>query len=87
MLLFLLQNAGQNWDIKIVSRSFENVSQFKYLGTTLTNENLIDGEIKRRLNLGNACYHSVQNENMQDCNVTCGSVWAWNLVSDVKGGT
>jgi hypothetical protein len=33
----------------------------KFLGTRITNENLILEEIKRRLNLGNACYHSVQN--------------------------
>jgi hypothetical protein len=52
---------GQNWDIKITNRSFENVSQVKYLGTTVTNQNLIQEEIKRRLNCGNACYHSVQN--------------------------
>jgi hypothetical protein len=31
------------------------------LGTTVTNQNLIQGEIKRKLNSGNACYHSVQN--------------------------
>jgi hypothetical protein len=37
------------------------VSQFKNLGTTVTNQNLIQEEIKRRLNSGNACYHSVQN--------------------------
>jgi hypothetical protein len=37
------------------------VSQFKYLGTTVTNKNLIQEEIRRRLNSGNACYHSVQN--------------------------
>jgi hypothetical protein len=30
------------------------------LGTTLTNENLIQQETERRLNLSNACYHSVQ---------------------------
>jgi hypothetical protein len=35
------QNAGQNREIKIGNRSFENVSQFKYLGTTVTNRNLI----------------------------------------------
>jgi hypothetical protein len=31
------------------------------LGTTITNQNLIQEEIKRRLNLGNACYYLVQN--------------------------
>jgi hypothetical protein len=60
MLLSRHQNAGQNWDIEIANRSFENVSQFKYLGTTVTNQNLIQEEIKRRLSSGNACYHSVQ---------------------------
>jgi hypothetical protein len=45
---------------KIGNRSFENVSQFKYLGMTATNQNLIQEEIKRRLNSGNACYNSVQ---------------------------
>jgi hypothetical protein len=47
--------------MKTVSRSFENVSQFRYLGTTATNQNLIQEEIKRRLNSGNTCYHSVEN--------------------------
>jgi hypothetical protein len=41
MLLSRHQNVGQNRDIKIANRSFENVSQFKYLGTTVTNQNLI----------------------------------------------
>jgi hypothetical protein len=31
-----------------------------YLGTTLTDQNYMHEEIKSRLNLGNACYHSVQ---------------------------
>jgi hypothetical protein len=61
MLLSHHQIVGQNRGIKIANRSFENGSQFKYLGTTVTNQNLIQEEIKRRLNSGNACYHSVQN--------------------------
>jgi hypothetical protein len=36
------------------------VSQFKYLGATVTNQNLFQEEIKRRLNSGNTCYLSVQ---------------------------
>jgi hypothetical protein len=55
------QNAGQNQDIKIGNSGFDNVAQFWYLGTTRTNQNLIQEEIKRRLNSGYACYHSVQN--------------------------
>jgi hypothetical protein len=61
MLLSHHQNIGQNQNIKMANRSLENVSQFKYLGTTVTNQNLIQKEIMRRLNSGNACYHSVQN--------------------------
>jgi hypothetical protein len=45
------QNVDQNQDINTANRSFENVSQFKYLGTTVTNQNLIHEEIKRRLTL------------------------------------
>jgi hypothetical protein len=60
MLLSRHQNVGQNRDIKIANRLFENVSQFKYLGTTVTNQILIQEEIKCKLNSGNACYHSVQ---------------------------
>jgi hypothetical protein len=53
-------NSGQNQYIRIANESFENVAEFKYLGT-LTNQNDIHDEIKSRLNLGNACYYSVQN--------------------------
>jgi hypothetical protein len=59
MLLSHHQNVGQNQDIKIGNRCFENVEEFRYLGTTITNQNLIHEEIKRRLNSGNAYYHSV----------------------------
>jgi hypothetical protein len=46
MLLSRHHNAGQIRDIKIGNRSFENVSQLKYLGTTVTNQNLIQEEIR-----------------------------------------
>jgi hypothetical protein len=61
MLVSWDQNAGQNRETKIENRSFENVSHFKYLETTVRNQNLIQEEIKRRLVSGNACYHSVHN--------------------------
>jgi ribosomal protein S2 len=50
MLLSRHQNAAQNPDIKIADRCFEYVAQFRYLGTTITNQDLIQGEIKGRLN-------------------------------------
>jgi len=37
------------------------VTKFKYLGMIVTNKSCIHKEIKSRLNLGNAFYHSVQN--------------------------
>jgi hypothetical protein len=47
MLLSRYQTVGQNRDIKIANRSFEYMSQFKYLGTTVTNQNLIQEYIRR----------------------------------------
>jgi hypothetical protein len=35
ILLSRHQNAGQNQDIKVANRCFENVAQFKYLGTAV----------------------------------------------------
>jgi hypothetical protein len=61
MLLSRHQNAGQNRNIKIANRSFQNVAHFRYLEPTVTDQNSIQEEIKGRLNSGNACYHSVQN--------------------------
>jgi hypothetical protein len=57
MLLSPHKSGGQNHDIKTGNRCFGNVEQFRYLGTTITNQNLILEEIKRRLNSRN----SVQN--------------------------
>jgi hypothetical protein len=61
MIMSRHPNSGQNQNISIANETFENVAKFKYLGTTLTDQNDIRDEIKNRLNSGNACYHSVQN--------------------------
>jgi hypothetical protein len=59
MLLSHWQNAWQNHDTKILAnRPFKNVAQFKYLGTTVTNQSLIQEEIKRKLISDNAYFHS-----------------------------
>jgi biotin operon repressor len=59
-LLSRHQNAVQNHHIKTVNGSFENVSQFRYFGMTVTAQILIHEEIKRRLNSGSVYHHSVQ---------------------------
>jgi len=55
------QNAGRIHSVRMDNSTFEKMEEFKYLGTTLTNQNSIAVEIKSRLKSGNACYHSVQN--------------------------
>ena len=55
------RNAGRGRSVKIDNSSIERVEEFKYLGTTLGDQNSIQEEIKSRLMLGNACYHLVQN--------------------------
>jgi hypothetical protein len=60
LLMSRSQKVGQGHSIKIANRSFAYVAKFKYLGTTLTDQNHMHEEIKSRLNSGNACCHSVQ---------------------------
>jgi hypothetical protein len=54
------QNARRSHNIKTENSCFERVEEFRYLGTTLTNQNFIQEEIKSLLKSGNACYHLVQ---------------------------
>ena len=46
--------------IKSVIMKVECVEKFKYLGVTVTNTNYTSKEIKRRINMGNACYYSLE---------------------------
>jgi hypothetical protein len=61
MLLSCHQTTGQNYNIKILNRSFESVARLKYLGMAVRSKSFIHEEIKNRLNLGKACYQLVQN--------------------------
>jgi len=55
------QDAGRSHNMETDNSSFERVKEFKCLGTTLTNQIFIQGEIKSRFISGNVCYHSVKN--------------------------
>ena len=43
------KNAGRSHNINIDNSSFEKAEEFKYLGTTWTNQNSIQEEIKSRM--------------------------------------
>jgi hypothetical protein len=62
MLLSCHRNVGEYHDIILAERESLNRSQeFRYLGTTVTDQNLIQEEIKNTQNSASACYHWVQN--------------------------
>ncbi|KAJ4445580.1 hypothetical protein ANN_12261 [Periplaneta americana] len=60
MIMSRDQNIVRNGNIKIGDLSFEEVEKFKYLGATVTNIKDTREEIKRRINMGNAYYYSVE---------------------------
>ena len=49
MVTYRDQNTGRSYNIKIDNISIERMEEFKYLGTTLTNQNSIQEEIKSKL--------------------------------------
>ena len=56
------QDAGRSHSIKTYNGSFESVDEFRYLGTTLTHQNFIQGEIKSRLKIGESLLLRVYGE-------------------------
>jgi hypothetical protein len=54
------QNARRSYKLNFINFLLHGGSS-EILGTTVTNQNTIQEEIKSRLKSGNACYHSVQN--------------------------
>ena len=59
MVMSREQNAGLMHSVRIDNNTFDRVEEFKYLGTTLANQNSIAEEIRSRLKSGNASYLSV----------------------------
>jgi len=71
----------------IADKYFKNVEEIKYLGTRVTNQNVIHEEINGGLNSRNDCHHSVQTSclpksslktgrlNIQNYNFLCYFVW------------
>jgi hypothetical protein len=70
-------------------QTFENVTQIKYFGTIVTNQNLIQVEIKRRLQFS-PVFSSVKkrkNYNIQNYNIPVVLYGCESLLSNIKGGT
>jgi hypothetical protein len=69
-------------------KSFENVTEFKYLGRAVRNLKKNHEEVKGRIHVGNACYSDIQNvylpasdlnanrlKHKKNYNFTCRFVW------------
>jgi len=57
---FSLITRMQDKIIKVGNKSLKNLAKVKYIRTRIAYQNYIHKEIMSRLNLGDACYHSVQ---------------------------
>ena len=59
MVISLDQNAERSHNTKTNSSSFERVEEFRYVGTTVSDQNSIQEKMKSRLKSGCSCYYSV----------------------------
>jgi ribosomal protein S13 len=58
-----ITNRTQNLQpLKVNEYEFEQVTQFKYLGTIINTSNDIKIEIKDRIKMANRCYHGLRNQ-------------------------
>ena len=55
-----IQNTHNNGNLIVCDKIFERASNFKYLGSILNQTNEIREKLKKRINLGNACFYSVR---------------------------
>jgi hypothetical protein len=60
MVVSCHDNVGQSYNLRTANKSSKNVAKFEYVGTTVTNQNCVNEDIKSRLNFGVASYHSLQ---------------------------
>lgn len=53
---------GKEKHITIHEYKFENVTQFKYLGTIITNDNSVTVDINSRIKMANKCYYGLKKQ-------------------------
>jgi hypothetical protein len=60
---------GDRSDLRVEGMVFEEVINFKYLGSLITRKNEIGEEIKMRIAAGNRCYYGLQQNSEQNSKI------------------